>query len=115
MQYWPTLVAMDPPCQASLNDWPAKAGHFWAATGSSPGTKNFDVDDTRAPLGRDRAQQREVKAVQLGCVGADHHRHLAGRYAGERPAQRLVRERVAGLLVGIVAAPHDLVDANLVA
>ena len=56
----------------------------------------------------------EVEAVERGGVAAEHH--AAPRRLGtpaKRAAERLLRERVAGLLVRVVAAPHDPVDADL--
>ena len=61
----------------------------------------------------DRRQRVEVEAVDRGRVAAEHRRHLVGGTPANAAAAAR-GERAARLLVRVVAAPHDLVDPDLV-
>ena len=61
------------------------------------------------------AQRVEVEPVERGGVAAQHHLHLDRIDLGEAQPDRLPRERVARLLVRVVAPPHDPVEADLLA
>src|SRR5436309_379362 len=57
----------------------------------------------------------EVEPVHAGSIATHHRLHLDRIDVAECQAQMFVAERPAAFLVGIVAAPHDLVDADDVA
>ena len=73
------------------------------------------LGDRRADPVPDLAQRGEVEAVDAGRGRLDHRLRLGGRARRERGAQRFGRVRIAAFGVRIVGAPHDPVDADLVA
>ena len=92
---------------------PANAIERESAGISSSGTATSA--DGRADAFGHRRQRVEIEAVHLGRVEPDHARDLVGVDAGEAVAQRLGGVRVGRLDVRVVLAPHDAVDADLVA
>ena len=61
------------------------------------------------------AERVEVEPVEVGRVGLHHGSHLLLGHAAEGGPPRLGGERVAALRVWVVGAPHDPVDADVVA
>ena len=103
-------------CQSTASKGSENAGHFCDPSGKSAGDSGRATSsDERADPRRDRPQRVEVEAVERGRVAGEHHLHLVRIDAGEAEPDRLLRERVARLLVRVVAAPHDPVDADLLA
>src|SRR5262249_32070830 len=71
--------------------------------------------DSRADAGCDRCERVDVEPVDGGGVAGEELLQLDGVGSGERPPKALRGVRVRALVVGVVAAPHELVDADLVA
>src|SRR5580704_1624914 len=72
------------------------------------------LGDGWADARTDYSQVSEVEAVDAGRGRFDHHLRL-GRWARrERGTERFGRVREAALGMGIVGAPHDAVDTDLV-
>ena len=57
----------------------------------------------------------EVEAVELGRVAGEHGADLGGVDVVEQPGGATHGVRVGALVVGVVAAPHEPVDADDVA
>src|ERR1700733_199011 len=63
----------------------------------------------------DRGKRFEIEPVDTGGIAAEHRPHLIGVDPSEGVAQGLGGIGVRSLYVRIVLAPHDLVDADVVA
>ena len=61
------------------------------------------------------AEAFQIETEETGGVAAEHRLDLDRIDSGEREPKGLVAERVADFLVGVVAAPHDLVYPDRVA
>ena len=84
------------------------------SAGSSGRRTSSTVGPMRSPIVAQRGRGRSRRT--RGRVGLDHRAaSSAGRTRRERGPQRLGRVRVAALGVRVVGAPHDAVDADVVA
>src|ERR1700728_1494916 len=66
-----------------------------------------DLGVGRAHPGGNLTEALQVEAEELGGVPAQHLLDLSRIDAGEREPKRLGAERITGLSVRVVAAPHD--------
>ena len=80
-----------------------------------PSSGSAISDDRRADAGRDRVERVEIEAVDARRGVAEHRADLGLRCVGERRAQRFAAVGVRAFGVRVVAAPHDVVDADVVA
>ena len=92
---------------------PAKASEWESAGTRSSGTF---TSSTRGPTrAATAASCFEIEAVDAGGIASEHRPHLIGVDPGKGVAQGLGGVGVRSLDVRVVLAPHDLVDADVVA